>query len=363
MDKRQHKPDTRARVAARRKARKQASSSEPTRRAVPQTRSTATTRPSQHVRDRLRNSRATRQARSARAEQRERRSMGQQMRASALAAAEVVRKRRNTTQTLRHERQKSRHKQIWRAPRGESQVRPGPRQTFKYWLISGRLASLLLFLASVGMLGFIFTSPQFRIQQVVVEGNSVLQDEAVAQMSGLEDTSIWFVDTAHASDRLLNDAYVEQTSISVKMPNQAVIKVSERRPEMRWELNGVQYLLDRNGTVLDIASEPAEPDTLVIVGSGQQSLEPMAHVDPDALKLAQALALRLPRELGFTPTMIGWDIALGIYVKSELGQTIVFGRTENLDRKLALLQEVWEQQIGFSYLDLRPLNPYIRNEG
>jgi cell division protein FtsQ len=167
---------------------------------------------------------------------------------------------------------------------------------------------------------------------------------------------------------LLQNAYIEQASIDVLLPDRAVINVVERQPEVRWQVGNMQYLLDKNGTVLDVADEPADPGTLVIVGTpsapGQDgSLQPMDHVDPDALELARALALRLPVEIGFTPQIIGWDIALGVYVRTESGQTIVFGRTENLDRKLAIFRHLLNDGTAFTYLDLRPSNPFYRLEG
>jgi cell division protein FtsQ len=112
-----------------------------------------------------------------------------------------------------------------------------------------------------------------------------------------------------------------------------------------------------------VAAEPAKPDALVIVDSFHPGLEPMDYVDTDALELARDLSLRLPQELGFVPAQIGWDIGLGVYVTSDSGQTIVFGKTDNLDRKLAVFAHLLQEQTAFSYLDLRPSSPFYRVEG
>jgi cell division protein FtsQ len=247
-------------------------------------------------------------------------------------------------------------------------VHLGPRRLLLHWLATGRMFSMALFLASMGALIYLFVSPDFQVQQVQVQGNSVLRNEVIVELSALQQTPVWFVNTAHAQERLLQNAYIEQASIDVRLPDRAVINVVERQPEVRWQVGDMQYLLDKNGTVLDVATEPADPNTLVIVGTpsapGQNAgLQPMDHVDPDALELARALALRLPVEIGFTPQMVGWDIALGVYVKSSSGQTIIFGRTENLDRKLAIFRHLLNDGTAFTYLDLRPSNPFYRLEG
>jgi cell division protein FtsQ len=245
-----------------------------------------------------------------------------------------------------------------------SQVRPGPRQMVLHWVSSGRLFSLLLFLASLGVLIYLFISPQFNVSHIHVEGNTVLKHDTVAHLSGLDGLPIWFVDSDMAAEHVLQNAYVENVRVNIALPDQAAITISERRPEIRWAVGGIQYLIDGSGRVLDVATEPPEPDTLVIMDTSSQSaLEPMDHVDLDAMHVAQALALRLPNELNFTPQMIGWDIALGVYVKSSSGQTIVFGQSDQLDRKLAFLRHLLEDGTAFTYLDLRPSNPFYRTEG
>jgi cell division protein FtsQ len=232
-----------------------------------------------------------------------------------------------------------------------------------HWLASGRIVSALLFLASVAALVHLFISPTFHVQRVQVQGNSVLQNELVSELSGLEGVPIWFVNRDISAERVLQNAYVEDVKISVALPDRATIKIAERRPEVRWAVGDVQYLVDGSGRVLDIAQEPADPDTLVIQDNTHHQLQLKDYIDTDALELARALTLRLPDELGLTPASIGWDIAMGVYVKTDAGQTIVFGQMDNLERKLAILHHLRQDGTAFTFLDLRPSNPYYRVEG
>lgn len=353
---------SRDRVQARRAARKQAAQSKKAARTSnqPPTDSAHKARP-RHVRERLRQQSSTQRSWGnslAHTAGQAHRRMG----ASFTAATDVLRHRRQQNQAHRDQKRSRPTTEPLRTPPAESHVRRGPRQLFFYWLQTGRFASLLLFLGSLGILIYMFVSPQFSIQQVEVNGNSVMPSNAIAELSELTDASIWFVDTAHASEQLLRNAYIEQATVQISIPNVATINVIERQPDVRWQVGNVQYLLDASGVVLDIATEPAEPGTLVITASPPE-LQPNEHVDPNALELARALSLRLPYEVGFTPAVIGWDIALGVYVKSQSGQTIVFGRTDNLDRKLAVFRYLLEDGTVFSYLDLRPSNPFYRTEG
>lgn len=241
------------------------------------------------------------------------------------------------------------------------QAVPGARQALLGWLADGRMASLLIFLAAIGALVYLFADERFSVRQVQVEGNSALASAAVAELAGVVGLPIWFVSPEAATARLRENAYVESAALELALPDQAIIRIVERRPEVRWQAGGVQYLVDGRGKVLAVADKPAETDVLVVVDNSNLQLKPNDQLDLDALKLTQTLALRLPVEVGFAPAQIGWDVALGVYVRSAAGQTIVFGRSEELDRKLAVLRFLLNDQTAFTYLDLRSSNPFYQN--
>lgn len=247
------------------------------------------------------------------------------------------------------------------APPPGQQAVPGAQRALLAWLRNGRLASLALFLVTVGVLAYVFTAPRFSVQQIRVEGNNALDAATVAELVDLRGRPIWFVNTDHALARLKANAYVASAAIDLTLPDAARVRIVERRPEVRWQAGGVHYLVDGSGKVLGLAREAAAADVLVITDSSHLELKPNEQIDSDALHLAQNLALRLPVELGFTPAQIGWDYGLGIYVRGPLGQTIVFGQSEHLDRKLAVLQVLLQDQTAFTYLDLRPANPFYQN--
>lgn len=239
-------------------------------------------------------------------------------------------------------------------------TRPGLRRVLLAWLHSGRVVSLVIFLVACGLLGYLFGHSRFQLQTITVEGHSSLLAEDVAAIADLRGRSIWFIDHEQTMARLSENAYIVAAELELHLPDHALIRVVERRPELRWQAGGVQYLVDSTGQVLGPAQEVAEGDVLVITDLTHAQLSPRMQLDSDAIRLAQALAVRLPVELGLNPTEIGWDHGLGVYIRTLEGQTIIFGQHDRLDRKLAILAALRSDQTPFTYLDLRPSNPFYQ---
>ncbi len=248
-------------------------------------------------------------------------------------------------------------------PARDSAVRPSTGRLLIGWFASGRAMSLVLFLASATALAYALTASSFNVLRVEVIGNSALQTEQIIDLSGMRGAPIWFVDRDAAIGRLTENAYIEAANISIELPDLARISLTERRPDVRWQVSGIQYLVDSGGRVLAAADAPPAADVLVIVGSGT-TLKAGDRIDLDALQLARSLALRLPNEIGLTPAVLGWDYGLGVYIKTASAQTIVFGRSEDIDRKLLILDHLLNKEAtSFTYMDLRPTNPFYQHSG
>lgn len=245
--------------------------------------------------------------------------------------------------------------------RQQAQVKPGPRRVLLAWLKTGQLLSLVLFLGTIGTIAYLFISPQFTIQQVDIEGNTILPNNTIANLANIEDTSIWFVNRNAIAYQVQQNPYIERVGVGVALPNRVVLQVVERQPDVYWKQGPFYYLVDHEGNVLEQGEPPQSPDTLVVVDTTGVVREPGDQVDPDALRLAHALAFRLPSELDLTPAFIGWDFAIGVYIRLTGGQTVIFGQYDNLERKLQVLHFLLNEGTPFTYLDLRPSTPFYQN--
>jgi cell division septal protein FtsQ len=249
-----------------------------------------------------------------------------------------------------------------RKARSAPAATPSPRRAAGDWFASGRILSLLLLFASLGSLYYVGTAPRFTVQNIHIEGAQALREQAVADMSGARGQSIWLVDTSRISERLKTNAYIERAEAYVMLPDQLTISVGERRPELHWRSGGSLYLLDADGRVLSADASAPLTNTLVIEDRTNRQIKPNDTVDPVALKLGRALALRLPAEVDLRPASIGWDGDNGMVVTTADHRTILFGRGEDIDNQLTILGALLKYGTPFTILDLRPNTPYYRND-
>lgn len=249
-----------------------------------------------------------------------------------------------------------------RRKRATAQVEPGMVRRVWYWLQTGQLASFLLFWVAIGGLLYVFTSSHFNVHQITVEGNELVADKVIAELAHVYEDPIWLIDSHTAAQQILANNYVEHVSIRVAVPDQVYITVREREPEVYWKVGSAYYLVDKEGVVLDIASEPPGDFTVVVQDSTNPFLSPGDRIDPDAVDLAHVLTVRLASETNIPPFIVGWDFGLGVYVKTQGDQLIVFGKSENLDRKIAVLNYLLQDETAFTYMDLRPSNPFYQNK-
>jgi len=240
---------------------------------------------------------------------------------------------------------------------------PGPRRAFGDWLASGRIASLLLFLASLGGLVAIAVAPQFVVRTVQIDGIQVLDAADVEELAGVTGASIWLVQTDDVEARLAQNAYVERVRATLILPDMLVIDLDERQPDVRWQVGETRYLVDAEGRVLGPDASTFLTETLVIEDRSGQTISPNDRIDPDILYLVRALALRLPEEAGVTLSGISWDVEHGVTITTVDGRTIIFGRKDHLEEKIQILRFLTLQEpTEYTWLDLRPATPYYRND-
>lgn len=242
----------------------------------------------------------------------------------------------------------------WRGPR------PGmphlPRISIhlrKRYLVLASVIGSLAVLAGWGY--WVFTSPFFRVSDVVVEGNSRVSTDTIVGAANVFGESMFTTDLATTQKELYKLPLVNSVRVKREWPNTLKIVVEERKAWGTWEQGGVQYTIDRNGVVLGIG--PAAPDSPIIISSEVGSRVQGDHVDYQAVDAAAEIYEKLPRQLGTTVKEVSFIAGKGVQVTTANNQTALLGDSSSIAYKLsvwaAMAQQAQAQRINYTTIDLR----------
>ena len=278
-----------------------------------------------------------------------------------------------------------------RAARTESSVRRALRRsrwrTTLAWLGPrwfAIVAGVALFASSL----FLLTSPQFRVEQVVVRRESASAQAAVTratQVSQVVGRNIFLVNSTRVAQEVAAMPSVLQARVIPRLPNLIEVEVVERAPIAAWRAHNGVFLVDDQGYVLAEAPEtdgggaPAdgggraadeagrlgqpglpgqleEPALLVVKDTTGRDLAPGDQVDQRTLLAARELAQALPAagasvgEIEYSPQ--------GLVFVTDRQWRVIFGDTEALNTKLAALKSIVDlarsQNLNLRLVDLRP---------
>lgn len=264
-----------------------------------------------------------------------------------------------------------------------SQARPGFRRVLGWSVRSGKLPALAIFLLSIWLLYDSLSSERFVVRTIKAEGIQALTEQDVRELAGVTKQSVWVLDEAAVEANVARSPYVERVRAQVQLPDTVLVRVSERRPEVRWMHSGTTFDVTWEGLVLAgsapdtlafaLPSPATAPDASAGAASGPEfvnsiqiidttpnrALKPGDYVDRDALEVARRVSLRAA-ELPLAMERIEWDAGLGVSLIVGQNQQVVLGKSERLDEKFAILAQLLRENTAFSYLDLRSTTPFYR---
>ena len=112
------------------------------------------------------------------------------------------------------------------------------------------LVLIVLIIITIAIAVLITISPLFKIQEIIVEGNSQLTKEQIIELSNIKiGDNIFF--TRMQANKIENNEYIKSAQMHRKMPNKITIKVEERYKAYMLEA-GEQYVyIDTQGYILE----------------------------------------------------------------------------------------------------------------
>lgn len=112
----------------------------------------------------------------------------------------------------------------------------------------------LVFIALIAGAYVFVTSPVFSIDQIVIEGNTLMSDEDIIKQSGVKVGDNMFEQTNRkVKAALTEDKYIADVKVSRELPNIYKIKITERTPVIAISYEGKYVILDEEGYAVDEA--------------------------------------------------------------------------------------------------------------
>ena len=138
-----------------------------------------------------------------------------------------------------------------------------PKKTNKNSKVIKYLCIMFLLIIAILLL---FMSPIFTLEEININGNTKITTNECIELTGLEiGQNIYKLNKMQIKNNLKQNAYIENVSISRKLPNKIEITITERKTTYQLELENNEYAyINNQGYILEKSNTKLE--TIIITG-------------------------------------------------------------------------------------------------
>lgn len=217
----------------------------------------------------------------------------------------------------------------------------------------------------------VLCSPLFNIKNIEVEGNSKLSNEKIISISTLQThTNIFKFNTKLISEKIKENAYVNEAKITRKLPSTVKITIDERQPKYMLQFADSYVYINNQGYMLEISNEKLELPILIgfttdlsnIKAGNRINVTDLKKMDM-VIKIYEAIKSNGLGEL-VNKIDISNDKNYAIILENE-GKTVYLGDCTELNTRILYLKSILETVQGksgeiFLNVDLNSQEPYFR---
>jgi cell division protein FtsQ len=231
------------------------------------------------------------------------------------------------------------------SPRRRNNRRARLREHTLELVRTGRLPAFLLSVGLGVILAAFTVSDDFRVDTVVIRGNSIAYADAVVEQSNAIGQSVFRINTHEVADRVAQHPVVDSARVRVELPDRAVVDVIEREPAIVWQTGDRAVLVDEFGWVL--AEGEADDLPWVVELSGTLP-RPGEHIDPGKVVAVQYLTDQLGPD-----GVLEYDEDEGFQAHLEDERVVTFGSADELPVKLEVVSALQSREDDWTRLDVR----------
>lgn len=218
-----------------------------------------------------------------------------------------------------------------------------------------KLFSVICLLVGAG--AFLCLSPTFNLQEIAVEGNSIVSSDTIRSLSGIElYKNIFMINKADAVQHVQESSYVENAKISRVLPNKIRIKIEERIEKYLLEFAEGKYaILDGQGYILKITSEHKE---LPILIGAKTSIDEIIKDKGNKNRLCEKDLKKLDVVANIIQTAQNYEVDTFItkidisdgdnfkLILEQEGKNVYLGNCTDLNTRILFMKEILNSQKG-----------------
>jgi cell division septal protein FtsQ len=214
-----------------------------------------------------------------------------------------------------------------------------------------RLAALVLFVGSVGVLYSLFSNPRFQVTDVTVQGNHLVSSDDIRRTADVEG-SIFRVRPDAVSERIRGAfGCIDRVNVTSRLPNHVTITVREREGTLVWESAGRYWWVGPEGSVLGTLDDPG--DLVVVRDATDSDTDPEGQVVGPPWRLVGELSRAMPTVRAYDYTR---EHGLVVYATEEMWP-VYLGHEGDAYAKVALMRalvgQLTQQGVRVQYIDVR----------
>lgn len=167
-----------------------------------------------------------------------------------------------------------------------------------FLLKSSKVSAVVFLVGSIGILayiffGYLYTSPYFRIEDIIINGEKRLSDIEVLNLAKVDmGSNILAVSLKEISSRIEQHPWVDRVSVRRSLPSKIIIDIIERIPVAMVNFDCL-YLVDRKSIVFKEVGPEDFFDVPVLTGLESENLATNGNVSRNLIKKALNIILQV----------------------------------------------------------------------
>ena len=214
---------------------------------------------------------------------------------------------------------------------------------------------LKLFLFSVligGSIVFAMTSPLFNIRKINVKNNTQVSSDTIISLSEIKlDENIFKFYKGNVSNKIKENAYIENVNIERIIPSTVEIKVEERIPKYSVDFMGKFMYISSQGYFLELSEDNKGLTVIHGITTEEEKVKPGNRMNNEDLNRLEDVMkiISSANENGLEGKVTSVDISnkndYTIYLE-EKKKKVHIGNTSNLSNKMLYILAIMEQEEG-----------------